>query len=137
MDIFNIKLLSRKYVIKNGTYFDGETVYWNNYDIYEHSANGDEKPFTGLLYETYDNGQIAYYGYIKDGIDEEDKVFFYPNGQLKSYCKMYLGAYYGKSYTWHENGQIKEIREKSEDYKHEWIKKWDENGILLEERQLR
>ena len=137
MDILNIKLLSREYVIKNGTYFDGETVYWNDYDIYEHSANGDEKPFTGLLYETYDNGQIAFYGYVTDGIYDGEKVTFYKNGQMKSYCKMKLGGYYGKCYRRYENGQLKEIREISEDRKHEWIKKWDENGVLLEDRQLR
>ena len=137
MDITNIKILSQEYVIENGKYFDGESIYWNDYYIYEHSENGYEKSFTGLLYETYDDGQIAYYGYIKDGVDEEDQAFFYPNGQLKSYCKMHQGACYGKSYIWHENGQLKEVREKSEDCKHEWIKTWDENGVLLEDRQLR
>ena len=56
---------------------------------------------------------------------------------MKSYCKMKLGGYYGKCYRRYENGQLKEIREISEDRKHEWIKKWDENGVLLEDRQLR
>lgn len=133
MDKPNINLLSKEYVIENGTYFDGENIHWNDYCI----CKQDNTPFTGLLYETYNNGQIAYYGYIKNGIDEEDKVFFYRNGQIKSYCKMYLGAYYGKSYIFYENGQLKEMREKSKDYKNEWIKKWDENGTLLETRQLK
>lgn len=47
------------------------------------------------------------------------------------------GGYYGRSYEWYENGQLKQIRKKSEDFKHKWIKVWDENGILLEEHQLR
>ena len=131
----DFETLSDEYIKENGTLFDN--VCWEDDDIYDKHESEGGKPFTGLLYETYDDGSIAFYGYVTDGIYDGEKVTFYKNGQMKSYCKMKLGGYYGKCYRWYEDGQLKEIREISEDRKHEWIKKWDEKGVLLEDCQLK
>ena len=137
MNLMEFNILSQDYIKENGIPFEGDIWWEEDGLLYDKPESEGGKPFSGLLYETYDDGAIAFYGYVTDGMYDGEKVNFYKNGQMKVYCKMKLGGYYGKCYHWYENGQLKEIREISEDRKHEWIKRWDENGVLLEDRQLR
>ena len=49
------------------------------------------KPFTGLAYELYENGNLAYYCYYKNGFKEGNYVKFHHNGKVKSIDYMIKG----------------------------------------------
>lgn len=66
------------------------------------------KPFTGVVYETYDNGDVSSEEEYKDSYQEGQKTTYYENGQID------------ESYNRHHNLVIKGT------YKH-----YDESGNLI------
>lgn len=67
----------------------------------------DGKPFTGLYYELFFNGNLELYIKYQNGLPTEDCFEFYENGKIKTY------SYYSKdrlnsySFSYDEQGKIK------------------------------
>ena len=65
------------------------------------------KPFTGIVIESYDDGQLSYEA-------------VHVNGKVCGYEK-----------RWHENGQISNYEQKYNNSSHGISKAWDRNGLLI------
>ena len=109
-----IRIMSFDEVTEHGKEF-GFELWWDpcyGYFICEISDddnedNDEERYFTGLAFELYSNGNLSYYQYYKDGLEDGEYVEFFPSGAVKHYGvvvenKKKTGNYY----TWYESGQI-------------------------------
>lgn len=108
-----LEFLSLDYVIEHGKEF-GENLWWDRCygyficDLSEDKEDYDEDVYyTGLSYEVYGNGKLAYYEYYENGVQEGEEVEFYFSGELKSYAVWHNGKTLEISYGWFENGMIK------------------------------
>ncbi|GAB6085909.1 toxin-antitoxin system YwqK family antitoxin [Alkaliphilus crotonatoxidans] len=90
-------------------------------------------PITGLVFERYINGNINYYSYYKNGIQDGECVNFYETGEPKRYCIMRRGQILGKNIVWYKNGNIKLI-----EYSKYGIvcsyEKFDEQGNMIDRK---
>ena len=102
-----ITILSWDYVLENGAEFDCEEICWD-YTWGDFKCNPDGSYYSGLLYEFYSNGTLAYYSFHKNGLRDGVDVCYYLSGELQSYRVYDKGRLAGKSYEWYENGMIKE-----------------------------
>lgn len=107
-----LEFLSRDYVIKHGKEF-GEDLWWDRccgYFICDFSDDKEDDEedvyYTGLSYEVYGNGNLAYYEFYENGVKEGVQVDFYFSGVLKSYAVWHKGKTLEVSYGWYENGMI-------------------------------
>ena len=116
-------------------YNDEKGLIWsgNNYDILYYG--GDQytggKPFTGILYMLYPNGNLKHYETFKFGVYYGDYYKFYMNGNIKKYMEYKAGSLTGKVLTFFENGSKKS----DEVYKMGFcISKivWDIDGNIIE-----
>ena len=99
----------------------------------DNSKEVDGKPFTGLTYETYSNGNLAYYCYYKNGFKDGDFIEFYNDGKVKSMQYMQRGRTYGIRRILYNNGMLKS------EARYEYgvcltSKEWNEEGILIKEK---
>ena len=80
-----IKILTKEYVLNNGIDFDDDILEQEYLSdrILDNSKEAGVKPFTGLTYETYPNGNLAYYCYYKNGFSHGDFIEFYDDGKIK------------------------------------------------------
>jgi antitoxin component YwqK of YwqJK toxin-antitoxin module len=111
-----------------------------SYDDLEHSDEDDSlllngKPFTGILYDEYDNGQAGEEEKYVDGHQVGPFRRWYENGQLREEGVKRRGFAPDKMSRWHENGVLKSTEER------EWgvvvsCKEWDEHGKLISEREI-
>lgn len=126
-----ITILSRDYVIEHGKMF-GESLWWDRSDgYYICDFSGDEEVyFTGLGYDIYKNGNIQFYRYYKNGLEEGIEAKFYPSGVLKSYTVIYDENKIALAYEWYENGMIKMFFDRD----HEYI--FNEHGEITEQGQV-
>lgn len=128
-----IKILTKEYVLNNGVDFED---LWDEYcsdRILDNSEEEGGEPFTGLTYETYPNGNLRYYCYYKNGFSHGDFVEFYDDGKTKSMQYMQRGRIYGVEKIWYRNGML----ESEANYEYGvclTFKKWNEEGILIEEK---
>lgn len=99
-----IELLSKEYVLENGTNFDVK-LWFTSYsdEVLDNPEDEGGKPFTGLAYELYDNGNVAYYCNYKNGFKEGYFVKFYQNGNLKSIDNMVKGQTRGTRKIWYDS----------------------------------
>ncbi|GAB0169226.1 hypothetical protein LSPCS325_26630 [Lysinibacillus sp. CTST325] len=80
------KILNKECAMKNGKKFGKNFGYGgDDYDsfIVEYDQNNNEHLFTGIIYDCYENGTLANYYMVKNGIKNGEMVYFYPNGQVK------------------------------------------------------
>lgn len=107
----NISILSQDEVLKKGIEFAGDVCYSGEYgqQVYNSPIEEGGEPITGFVYEKYGNGNINYYCYYENGIQNGECVDFYETGQLKRHCIMKKGQIFGKNSIWYENGNIKLI----------------------------
>ena len=126
-----ITILSRDYVVENGKMF-GECLWWDRSDgYYICDFSGDEEVyFTGLGYDIYINGNIQFYRYYKNGLEDGIEAKFYPSGVLKSYTVIYDENKIALAYEWYENGMIKMFFDRD----HEYI--FNEHGEITEQGQV-
>ncbi len=128
-----IKVLTKEYVLNNGVDFE---ELWNEYcsdRILDKPENEGGKPFTGLAYELYNNNELNYYCFYKDGFEHGDYVEFYENGNIQSAQYMKYGSIVGKEETWFKSGMLKSVAE------YEYgvclnLKEWNEKGVLIKEK---
>ncbi|MBP1549940.1 MAG: hypothetical protein J6A05_08045 [Oscillospiraceae bacterium] len=126
------ELFSFEYIKKHG-YLEGTRTFhydghWNDIAL-DLTDDPNGVLFTGIIYKLYPNGNIYYYASHKDGVFSGPFVYFYDNGNPRSY-ECYDGNYSrkGNSYEWYENGQLKEMKIPQE--KNAVVIKWHENGQL-------
>ena len=72
---------------------------------------GDEqsggKPFTGLYYELFPNGNLELYIKYHSGLPVEDCFEFYENGKIKTYSHYSKDRLNSYSYSYDEKGKLK------------------------------
>lgn len=88
------------------------------------------KPFSGLTYELYGNGNLMYYCFYKDRFEDGEYIEFYENGNLENKQNMSLGRITGREEIWFQNGELKSVDE------YELgiclnLKEWDIDGNLI------
>lgn len=129
-----VGILSKQYVCEHGTDFD-EKLWFSSYsdEVLDHPEDEGGKPFTGLAYELYDNGNFVYYCYYKNGFSEGNYVEFYHNGNLKSQCYMVRGQIRGTEKIWYDSGERK--------YEGEFkygvclnYTEWDKQGNIIKQK---
>lgn len=128
-------ILTKEYVLNNGIDFDDDILeqeYLSDRILYNSKESGI-KPFTGLIYEIYPNGNLAYYCYYKNGFSDGDFIEFYNDGKIKSTQHMQRGRILGVEKIWYGNGMLKS------ESRYEYgvcltFKEWDENGKLINEK---
>lgn len=130
----NVKILTKEYVLEHGTDFD-EELWFTSYsdEVIDNPEDEGGKPFTGLAYELYDNGNLVYYCYYNNGFSEGDYVEFYPSGTIKSKCYMVRGQIYGTEHIWYDAGGKKYEGE----YKYGvclTYTEWDRQGIIIKQK---
>ena len=128
-------ILTKEFIIKNGTEFEEYLEYGGPYDlgIVEYTEDGKEKLFTGLAYDIYENGNIESYFYVDNGVKQGKYVEFFPNGNIKRIGNMNKSSAEGYQVEFFENGTKK--------YESECIagremifKKYDEQGNIIEKK---
>ncbi|AOZ96899.1 toxin-antitoxin system YwqK family antitoxin [Butyrivibrio hungatei] len=104
-----MEILSSSEVISKGVEFIGEVCFSGEYgeQVYTKEDYEGGVPIEGILYEKYENGNLAYYAFYHEGIPQGQRVRFYPSGRVKSYCIMDAGTVDGYYTEWYENGNIK------------------------------
>ena len=65
--------------------------------------SNEDSPYTGMIVDTYDNGQNEYEAYMVDGRIEGLSTQWYESGQMKMNAIFKDGGMKEFS-TWHENG---------------------------------
>jgi len=129
------KILNKEYVMKNGKRFGENFGYGgDDYDsfIVEYDQDNNEHLFTGIIYDCYENNNLASYYMVKDGIKNGEMVHFYPNGQVKKIQYINNNTLEGIQKEFYENGILKlvEIRTLGRLVSFE---KYDNQGNVLEE----
>lgn len=135
------EFLSEEYVKENGVLYD-ESVFsdeglWKGI-LYDKPKDKGGKPFTGILYNMYEDGKIGYYIFFENGYECGPYATFYANGKPQMHLVKSLHGIVGTSYFWYENGNLKEIRIINEDPKDIGWKyiKWNEDGNLTEQGRV-
>ncbi|WP_051827150.1 toxin-antitoxin system YwqK family antitoxin [Metabacillus indicus] len=127
-------VLGKEYVLKQGVNFD-EELWFTSYsdEVLDKPEEGNGKPFTGLAYELYENGDLAYYCYYYNGFKEGNNVKFHRNGKVKSIDYMIKGQTRGTRKIWYESGELK--------YEGEFkfgvclkYTEWDEEGNVMRQK---
>ncbi|MCL2327901.1 MAG: hypothetical protein FWC39_05235 [Bacteroidetes bacterium] len=96
----------------------------NNVYFYE------EKPYTGMVYEKYENGSIGLWGELKNGKREGVWTYWYRSGTKKRETTFVNNQKEGTTYYWHENGSLaKEITFRANQNIDQ--KLWDNSGTRL------
>jgi hypothetical protein len=105
----NINILSEDEVFEKGIEFDGDIVCFSGVhgvQVYNRPMEEGGEPVTGLVYEKYNNGHIAYYCYYENGIKNGECVRFYESTKIKEYYIMDHGTICGENIEWDENGNF-------------------------------
>ncbi|OPH46751.1 hypothetical protein BC351_14560 [Paenibacillus ferrarius] len=108
--------------------FSGES----GQEVYDKPIEEGGKPITGLVYERYRNGNLAYYSYYKNGIAEGDYVNFFENGKVESFREMCRGVLFGQSLSWFDNGILKSMASYKYGFKIIY-REWNIGGELVNE----
>jgi len=122
-------------ILRQGIEFTGEICYSgvSGEELYTKPIEEGGTAVTGLIYEKYKNGNIAYYSYYANGIADGECVSFFENGALENYKQMKKAVISGYSISWFENGNLKSVGV----YKYGFAvtyKLWNREGALLEEK---
>ncbi|MDP6569752.1 MAG: hypothetical protein QGF36_02395 [Candidatus Marinimicrobia bacterium] len=72
----------------------------------------EDDPFSGVIYDLYDNGQREYEGHYKDGKPNGPLIYFYENGNIKRIGSLKNGIPNGVWTYYKEDGS----KEKTETY---------------------
>lgn len=130
-----LNILSWDYVIEYGTYFDCEEICWD--ECYGHyKCDRDGVLFSGLLFELYDNDNLAYYSFHENGLRNGIEVRFYLSGKIESYCEYGKGRIVGRYYEWFENGMIKEFIDHYNNDHHYIYLEADEQGKIVKQGKV-
>ncbi|HEY2495018.1 MAG TPA: hypothetical protein VGI33_19180 [Paenibacillus sp.] len=101
--------------------------------VFDKPMEDGGKPISGLLYEKYRNGNLAYYCYYENGVSDGDFVNYFESGKISSIQRMSKGAIFGRKISWFENGHIKSIAEGKYGFKITY-REWNIEGELITEK---
>lgn len=129
-------ILTKEYIIHNGVEFEEFLEYGGPYDlgIVEYTDDGEEKLFTGLAYDLYENGNIESYFLVEEGVKQGANVSFYPNGNIKRIGKMEKGAAEGYQVEYYDN-RIKKYESECIAGREITFINFDENGNIIEQKK--
>ncbi len=77
--------------------------------IYRYYAKGDDKPFTGVLFAKYANGNYSSWQEYKDGIGQGKWINYYENGNYKEVGNYEQNRVEGPIRKYYEDGQLKYV----------------------------
>ena len=80
-----------------------ETTYYNP----KRYARGEDKPYTGIIYNLYKNGKLGGETYYIDGIKEGKDLSYYEDGKILRETIYKNGVIVGEEKYYHPNGKIK------------------------------
>ena len=126
------KILNKEYVILNGNRFDENFGYSG--DDYDSFIVEYEHLYSGINYVCYENGNLASYYNVKNGIKNGEMVSFFPNGQVKEMKHIDKNTLEGIQKEFYENGLIKLVEYRLLG-RLMAFKKFDEQGNILEEKK--
>jgi len=95
------------------------------------------EPFTGTVFDIYDEEQIKYEQEYKNGVRDGLYREWYENGQIKTETNYEDELQFGSFKKWYESGQIKEQTTLKYSTAVGSIKRWHENGQLAYEIELK
>jgi len=128
--VFLIACLSFNSFGQNRYHKDSTTTIDNTFVL-----KSTKKAITGLVYTTYDNGQLKYESSWKDGVVDGRCRSFHENGQPRGEQNFKNGKRHGIERKWYENGQLEyEWNHKDETL---WVGQqrwWYDNGQLWIEK---
>ena len=75
--------------------------------IYKYYAKGDDKPFTGILYAKYPNGNYSSWQEYVDGIGQGKWINYYENGNYKEIGNYNNSLVEGPIKKYYEDGALK------------------------------
>ncbi|MGE6599699.1 toxin-antitoxin system YwqK family antitoxin [Bacillus proteolyticus] len=129
-------ILTKEHVIKNGVEFEEYLGFGGPYDlgIVAYDENGEEKLFTGLAYDLYENGNLESYFFVDNGVRQGVSVSFYPNGNIKRIGNMDKSAAEGYQVEFYDNGVKKYESECIAGCEMTFIK-YDEKGDIIEQKE--
>lgn len=129
-----IDILSKEYVMEHGTDFD-EELWFTSYsdEVLDNPEDENGKPFTGLAYELYENGNLIYYTNYVNGFIEGELIEFYKNGNLKSVKNLIHGQSNGTERIWYEIGELKFEGEYKFGITLHYIE-WDTEGHIIKQK---
>lgn len=122
--------------MKNGKKFGRDFGYGgDDYDsfIVEYDQNNNEHLFTGIIYECYEDGNLANYYMVKNRVKNGKMVYYYPNGQVKEIKNIDKNTVEGIQKEFYENGVLKLIEYRVLGKLESFIK-YDEHGNVLQEK---
>lgn len=122
--------------MKNGKNFGKNFGYGgDDYDsfIVEYDQNNNEHLFTGIIYECYEDGNLANYYIVKNGVKNGEMVYYYPNGQVKKIKNIDTNTVEGIQKEFYENGVLKLVEYRVLGRLESFIK-YDEHGNVLQEK---
>lgn len=122
--------------MKNGNNFGKNFGYGgDDYDsfIVEYDQNNNEHLFTGIIYECYEDGNLANYYIVKNGVKNGEMVYYYPNGQVKEIKNIDTNTVEGIQKEFYENGVLKLVEYRVLGRLESFIK-YDEHGNVLQEK---
>jgi antitoxin component YwqK of YwqJK toxin-antitoxin module len=96
----------------------------------------DDEPFTGVAYYLDDQGQLVGEIEYRNGLEWGLKREWYAPDEPYYEGNFFMGVLHGRKREWHDNGQLAE----DGDYEYGFAlrrKKWDEDGDLEEEYELK
>lgn len=129
---FKPKVLSKEYLEEHGVLYNDD-FYQDDYQLealYDKAPELGGKPFTGLLYELY-NDTLIYYQFFKDGFGDGESVRFYDTGELEYYCIEKKGSASLIVYEWFINGKLKYYREVNKKRQTVNAIRYDEEGNIV------
>ncbi|WP_410983074.1 toxin-antitoxin system YwqK family antitoxin [Bacillus cereus] len=129
-----VDIVNKEYVIEHGTDFD-ENLWFASYsdEVLDNPEDKNGKPFTGLAYELYDNGNLMYYTNYVKGFIESELIEFYKNGNLKSVKNFILGQCNGIERVWYESEALKFEGEYKFGIALHYVE-WDEEGGSIKKK---
>ncbi|MGB5317232.1 MAG: hypothetical protein WBN56_14625 [Robiginitalea sp.] len=75
--------------------------------VYRYYARGEEKPFTGVLFAKYDNGNYSSWQEFEDGVGQGKWINYYENGNYKEIGTYKQNLVEGPIKKYYENGSLK------------------------------
>jgi antitoxin component YwqK of YwqJK toxin-antitoxin module len=107
-----------------------------SYDAESGRHTLDGVPFTGVVFSVRPNGHPEAESELRDGLNWGFSRSWYSTGAKLGEAEMRAGVLHGRAKEWHKNGQLASEGE----YEYGitlWERKWDENGTLLSDYQLK
>ena len=129
----DLNILTKEEVINQGVHF---SELWDEYGsdrLLDRPEEDGGQPFTGIAYESDQDGNLIYYCYYEDGFSQGAYVEFYEDGNVKSIQNMKRGRTHGSEKIWRKDGalQLEAIYEYGICV---YVREWDEKGMLIQEK---